>query len=283
MEGRRSRLVGLLWLFAGLVLALVVVGWLVRSFEANLAFFPTRGEDATPGAYGAPFTPMTVTTSDGERLRVWHLTHDDPRARIVYFHGNGGNLSLWSDILAGLARRRFEVVAFDYRGYGLSSGSPSEQGLYRDTEAVLALVHDRLRRIDIPLVYWGRSLGTTMAAYAATLRQPDGLIVEAGFPSMRAVVRTNPILWALSWFSTYEFPTARFLASNRAPVLVIHGDRDSVIPYALGRELHASLAGTAQLVTIKGGDHNDAEPADREAYWAAVEQFVASISSSRRQ
>jgi pimeloyl-ACP methyl ester carboxylesterase len=264
-----------MWMAAALVLAAVVVGWLVRSYEAKLAFFPTRGEDATPGAYGAPFTPMTVATTDGERLRVWHLTHEKPRARVVYFHGNGGNLSLWSDILVAIARRGFEVVAFDYRGYGLSTGTPSEQGLYRDVEAVLGLVHDRLRRSDIPLVYWGRSLGSTTAAYAATLREPHGVIVEAGFPSMRAVVRSNPILWALSWFSSYQFPTAAFLAATRAPVLVIHGDSDSVIPYALGQQLYAGLPNGSQFVTIRDGDHNDAEPRDAETYWAAIDRFVA--------
>jgi uncharacterized protein len=263
-----------MWVVAIAALAVVLVGWWVRSFEANLAFFPTRGEDATPGAYGVPYTPLNVTTTDGEKLHGWHLTREDARARVIYFHGNGGNLSLWSEILVALSRRGFDVVAFDYRGYGLSSGRPSEQGLYRDVEAMLGLVNDRLRRVDIPIVYWGRSLGSTMAAYAATLREPNGVIVESGFPSMRAVVRVNPILWALSWFSSYEFPTARLLSTTRAPVLVLHGDDDSVIPYRLGQELYAAIPGAKQFVTIKNGDHNDAEPADPETYWAAIEQFI---------
>jgi hypothetical protein len=270
-----------MWLVAVALLAIVLVGWLVRSYEANLAFFPTRGEDATPGAYGVPFTPTTVATSDGQRLRVWQLTHENARARVVYFHGNGGNLSLWSDILVAISRRGFEVIAFDYRGYGTSTGTPSEQGLYRDVEAVLGLVHDRLRRVDIPLIYWGRSLGSTMAAYAATLRPPDGVIVESGFPSMRAVVRSNPILWALSWFSTYRFPTAQFLSATQAPVLVLHGDADSVIPYELGQELYAALPGGKRFVTIKNGDHNDAEPEDAATYWTAIDQFVSAAAGSR--
>lgn len=267
----------LIWLLAVVVLAAMILAWLVRSYEANLAFFPTQGEDATPASYGVPFTATTITTSDGQRLRVWHLMHDRPRARIVYFHGNGGNLSLWSNILVAIARRGYEVVALDYRGYGLSTGRPSEQGLYRDTEALLALLQEGLRRADIPVIYWGRSLGSTMAAYAASLREPNGVIVEAAFPSVRALVRSNPLLWVLSWFSTYEFPTARLLSGNHAPVLVMHGDRDSVIPYELGQELHAALPGAKQFVTIKNGDHNDAEPADPDTYWRAVEQFVDAV------
>jgi pimeloyl-ACP methyl ester carboxylesterase len=268
---------GLLWIvgfvFVTLV-ALAALGWLVRFSEPQLAFFPTKGEDATPASFGIAFTPITVPTADGEQLRVWHLPHASPRAQVVYFHGNGGNLSLWSDVLVDLARHRFDVIGFDYRGYGLSTGAPSEGGLYRDTDAVLELAATRLRRADVPLIYWGRSLGTTVAAYASTRRAPDGVILEAGFPSMRAVVRSNPILSLLSWFSTYEFPTARWMTLSRVPALLLHGDADSIIPYELGRELHDAIPGPKQFVAIPGGDHNDPTPRDAAAYWGAVDAFV---------
>jgi len=274
-----------LWLIGVAIVVIVVVRWLVRAYEAHLAFFPTRGEDETPAASDLPFTPATVTTSDGEHLRSWHLVHDNPRARIVYFHGNGGNLSLWCDVLVDLWRQGYDVVAFDYRGYGESTGAPSEQGLYRDVDAFVRFVHERLPPATAPLIYWGRSLGTTMAAYAATVRPPDGVVLEAGFPSMRAVVRSSPVLWVLSWVSSYEFPTARWMAAARVPALVVHGDADSVIPYRLGQQLYAQLPGPKRLVTITGGDHNDAPPRDAKAYWEAVAGFVAEVreitSSSR--
>ena len=260
-----------------IVVALAVVRWLIRYYEPQLAFFPMKGEDATPAAYGVPFAPFTVTTADDERIRVWHLPHPNPRAQIVYFHGNGGNLSMWSDILVPIARQGFDVIAFDYRGYGLSTGTPTESGLYRDVDAVLAVAHGRLRRAGAPMIYWGRSLGTTMAAYAATVRKPAGVIVEAGFPSMRSVVRSNPMMLAASWFATYQFPTARYIASTTVPVLVLHGDRDSIIPFQLGRELFEAIPGPKQFVTIKGGDHNDAAPADPAAYWAAVDAFTRTL------
>ena len=266
-----------LWAIAMVIVAIALVRWLVRTYEANLAFFPMRGQDSTPAAYGVAFTAATVTTSDGERLHVWHLARDNPRAQVVYFHGNGGNLSLWSDVLVGLWQQGYDVVAVDYRGYGESTGKPSEQGLYRDVDAVVGFMHDRVRHPAAPLIYWGRSLGTTMAAYAATVREPNGIVLEAGFPSMRAVVRSSPILWALSWFSSYEFPTARWMSAVRAPVLVLHGDEDSVIPYGLGQQLYAQIPGPKQFLTIAGGDHNDLEPRDAKAYWNAVATFVANL------
>ena len=276
MPGGR-RVIGLLALAVAILVALVIVRWLVRYYEPQLAFYPTKGEDATPAAYGVPFTPLTVTTSDGARIRVWHMPHSNPRAQVVYFHGNGGNLSMWADILVPIARRGLDVIAFDYRGYGLSTGSPTEPGLYRDVDAVLELAHGRLRRAGVPLIYWGRSLGTTMAAYAATGKRPDGVILEAGFPSMASVVRSNPVLAVASWFASYEFPTARYLSGARVPALVIHGDADSVIPYQLGRELFETLPAEKRFFSVKGGDHNDAAAPDPQAYWGAVEEFLASV------
>jgi uncharacterized protein len=261
------------------VVAVLVLTWLVRRAEPWLAFFPVSGETVTPDSFGIAFTPLTITTKDGERLRAWHLPREDARAQVVYFHGNGGNLSIWSDVLAGLWQERFEVIALDYRGYGLSTGRPSEQGLYRDTDATLAHLHGGLRRPDVPLIYWGRSLGTTMAAYAASRHPPDGVVLEAGFPSVRSVLETNPVMWALSWVSSYRFPTAAWMAEVRQPTLVLHGDSDRVIPYRLGQRLYATLEGPKTFVTIPGGDHNDPAPRDAEAYWRAVSEFVQSLAT----
>lgn len=261
------------------LLLLAVVTAAVRVAQSKLAFFPTPGEQVTPERFGIPYTALTIDTSDGERLRAWHLKHDAPLARVVYFHGNGGNLALWSDVLAGVWHHGFDVVAVDYRGYGLSTGSPSEQGIYRDVEATIAFVHARLPSVDAPLVYWGRSLGTPVAAYAASRRPPDGIIFESGFPSMRSVLETNPLMWVMSWLSSYRFPTAEWMAEVRRPALVIHGTRDRVIRYSLGQRLHARLHEPKRFLSLEGVDHNDPIPREWPLYWDAVKGFVASIPS----
>jgi fermentation-respiration switch protein FrsA (DUF1100 family) len=200
-------------------------------------------------------------------------------ANVVYFHGNGGNLSNWAPILAGIVRHGYSVLAFDYRGYGLSSGRPTELGLYHDTGIVVQRAwSDSLPAL--PTIYWGRSLGGTMAAYAATVRPPDGIILESSFPDARAVVRGSTAMVILSLFATYRFPTAEFANRAKRPVLVLHGNRDSVISFSLGQELFERLAGPKQFVVIEGGDHNDAAPRDGETYWGAVERFVESLRPS---
>ena len=263
-------------------LAAIVVGLalFVRWLEPRMAFAPFAGEDVTPRTFGLAFEPLTIQTADGERLRAWRMDAPAPRARVLYFHGNGGNLSNWAPILAAIVQRGYSVAAIDYRGYGISTGQPTERGLYRDADAFVRTVwSDGDARM--PTIFWGRSLGAAVAAYAATVRKADGLILEAGFPTGRSTVRGSPILLALSVFASYRFPTAEYANRAQAPVLQMHGDRDSVVPFALGQELFAAIEGRKQFLVIPGGDHNDAAPTDPAAYWGAIERFVAGLPKSR--
>jgi fermentation-respiration switch protein FrsA (DUF1100 family) len=259
---------------------LVALAGLIRAVEARFAFFPIPGDTASPDALGVAFERHTLTTADGEHLRAWLLPSVNPRALVLYFHGNGGNLSVWLPILAGLQQRGYAVAAFDYRGYGASTGRPSERGLYRDADTAIAWAAQWVRP-GIPLVYWGRSLGTAVAAYAATRAHPDGVILEAGFPDARSLLRASPLLALLSRFSSYRFPTAEFARRAACPVLVLHGARDLVVPVEHGRALYDALPQPKWLVVVEGGDHNDIAPADPQAYWDAVRDFIDSETSAR--
>jgi len=263
---------------ASVIAVLVALVTAVRWLEPRFAFFPSAGEDRTPRDFGIEYEAVSIATRDGEQLRAWWLRHPSPKASILYFHGNGGNLSVWAPILSSIVHRGYEMLAFDYRGYGLSTGRPSEQGLYRDVDAVIDHFAKRASK-GAPLVYWGRSLGVVMAAYAATRGSSDGLILESGFPSTRALLRDSLVMFLLSGASSYRFPAAQFLqrrGSNR-PVLVLHGDHDRVVPIKQGWALFETMSEPKQFVAIPGGDHNDATPADPVTYWQAVDRFVADL------
>jgi fermentation-respiration switch protein FrsA (DUF1100 family) len=264
-----------------LIAVLLALPLVVRIFEARLAFFPIAGETLTPREFGVEFERLSVATGDGERLQAWKLLHPTPRALVLYFHGNGGNLSVWAPILSGIARQGYSVLAFDYRGYGGSTGWPTESGLYKDVEAMVQQLWERTARTK-PVIYWGRSLGTVMAAYASTIHGPDGLILESGFPDARSLVRSSPVLTFLAMFSSYRFPGADFLRGVTIPVLVVHGDDDHVVPFAQGRALFDRVTGPKQFFTIRGGDHNDAAPPDPEAYWQTVNRFVEDLPGRTR-
>jgi uncharacterized protein len=268
-----------MFLLTTLAVTAIALTVLVRWLEPRMAFFPFPGETETPRDFGVPFDAVTLTTADGERLRAWRMSASDARARIVYFHGNGGNLSNWAPTLAGIVHRGYSVFAIDYRGYGLSTGRPTERGLYRDVDAAVRQAWTDESRL--PLVYWGRSLGGSMAAYAATTRAPGGVIVESSFSNARAAVRDSPVLAILSLLASYRFPAARFLNRANVPVLVMHGTSDRVIPFARGRELFDELKTPREFFEIQGGDHNDAVPPDAAAYWAAIDRFIQQLPRRR--
>src|SRR5882672_5223552 len=239
----------------GITAAIVVLFAFVRHVEPRMAFFPAIGESVTPRQLGLDYQSLSISTRDGERLHGWSLAGPAARATILYFHGNGGNLSVWAPVVAAIARKGYAVLAFDYRGFGLSSGRPTERGLYEDVDAIVEHFW-RDSPAALPVVYWGRSLGAAMAAYAAGVRKPDALILESGFPDARSLLRESPLLALLALFSSYRFPAADFLGRLRSPVpvLVLHGDNDHVVPIAQGRALFDAVATPMkQFVSIRGG------------------------------
>jgi fermentation-respiration switch protein FrsA (DUF1100 family) len=264
-----------------LVLLVVVVAslWaLVVWLQPRMAFFPWTGIQETPARAGLQYTDVAVATADGVTLHGWWMEHPSPRGQVIYWHGNGGNLSLWLDVLVAIRRRGFSVLAVDYRGYGASAGTPSEKGIYLDARAVTGHFTKHLRRNHMPTIYWGRSLGCAPASLTAAESAPDALILESPFPDVRSLFAGNPVMLGLSLFSSYRFATSTHLESYRGPLLVIHGDADSVIPFAAGQQVF-SRAPTARktFVVLQGADHNDVV-ASHPAYWGAVDQFVQGLS-----
>jgi uncharacterized protein len=266
----------------------ITMRWLVARVEPRLTFFPSAGETETPRTIGLEYEAVSIRTADEETIAAWWMPHDAARGDVVYFHGNGGNLSIWLPILAGVQASGLNVLAFDYRGYGRSTGSPTEEGLYRDADAVLAELA-RLRQresaagatVRRPIIYWGRSLGGPVAAYATTVARPDGLILESTFPEKRAVLGRQLVLRTLDLLASFRFETADMLRGFDRPTLVMHGDSDSVVPYTVGRALFERLSEPKRFVTLRGADHNDFHPATAREYWEAVNDLVSHAGGGR--
>jgi fermentation-respiration switch protein FrsA (DUF1100 family) len=255
----------------------ILVWWL----EPRMAFFPTPGVQETPAAARLPFTDVSISTEDGETLHAWWLEHPEPSAQVIFFHGNGGNLSMWLDVVVELRRRGFSVLAVDYRGYGASTGRPSERGLYRDADATVRVFNERFRRPGTPVIYWGRSIGSAVAASAASRGACDALVLESPFPDMRSIFAGNPVMQLLSLFSSYSFSTSKFLERYERPLLVIHGDADSIIPYVAGRRVFdRARTSKKTFVAIPRADHNDLHVVSPELYWRTIDEFVSSLRTS---
>jgi uncharacterized protein len=257
------------------VVVLIVMKLAVSWLEPKMVFFPFRGEDDTPASMGIRYTALKLRTADGVQIAAWQLEPNAPKADIVYFHGNGGNLSMWLPVFATLHSFGYRVLAVDYRGYGLSEGLPTERGLMMDAEA--AVRHAAAQQSERPLIFWGRSLGGPVAAAATRVISPDALVLECTFPDKVSVVRWNPIFRLLNLFSSYRFDTVAPLRGFDKPVLVVHGDADTIIPYSLGKELYERLDAPKRLVTLRGADHNDLFDARHEAYWTPLRAFIDTL------
>jgi fermentation-respiration switch protein FrsA (DUF1100 family) len=264
------------WL-AMLVLAIVLLKGLVLVLEPRMAFFPIAGEQTTPRDRGLSYETLRIRTEDGETLSAWWLPREEAFADVLFFHGNGGNLSIWLDVIELMHRQGLAVLAIDYRGYGTSTGRPTEAGLYTDAAAAVAKFQSRLRTIGRPAVYWGRSLGGTVAAYATSIAKPDGLILESTFPDASWVKALNPVMTVLGVFSSYRFPTAEFLKDYDRATLVMHGEADAIVPFAQGRLLFERIAGPKRFARIDGLDHNDLAVLSNHGYWESVRSFVSGL------
>jgi hypothetical protein len=263
-------------------LLLVLLKLLVIWLEPKMAFFPIPGVQQTPDSAGVRYSDLRIGTSDGETLHGWWLEQPDPRAQVIFWHGNGGNLSLWLDLVLELHAHGFSVLAVDYRGYGASTGVPSQAGIYRDAEAVTREFHRRLARPDRPVLYWGRSLGSTIAAASAASHAPDGLVLESPIPDARSVLRANPALWALSFLSSYTFETSKHLRAYTGPLLVVHGERDTIVPVEAGRRVFQDAPSPRKtFVALPGARHNDPYFLDSAPYWHAVDALVDDLRAGR--
>ncbi|HSR52137.1 MAG TPA: alpha/beta hydrolase [Acidobacteriota bacterium] len=251
-----------------------VLWWAVPRIEKMYIFRPSGEVAKTPSDMGVPFEQHFIETPDGCRLSAWHLQPSDPLGAVVYFHGNGANLGILNEILINFHQAGLQVLAVDYRGYGWSSGTPSEEGLCVDAETAVRYFRDHLKAPKVPLIYWGRSLGCAFASYAARKLPPQGLILETPFPSKASLLRHYPQYRFFGLFSRVRLATAKHLHNHSFPVLVIHGDQDRTVPLEQGHLLYQKLDGPKEFFRVEGADHINLHLVDSEGYMNRVLSFV---------
>jgi fermentation-respiration switch protein FrsA (DUF1100 family) len=268
---------------AGLFLAVIVAfGVVVRStslVERHLIFFPDKELLQNPGSRGLEFEDVYFEASDGVRLNGWYVPGPGD-VTLVWFHGNAGNMFHRLDNLAQFHRRLgVNVFIFDYRGYGRSEGSPSEQGLYLDAEAAIKYLSSREDIDHRKLVLLGRSLGCAVAAEMATRHETYGVILESGFTSIQAMAgRAYPFLPGIGLFARAfigtKLDTISKVGGIEAPLMVMHGDRDKLVPYDMGRQIFAAAGPPKRFHTIEGAGHDDGYLVGGPAYYDAVADFL---------
>jgi uncharacterized protein len=257
------------------ILVFLLVGYgamvaLAYFAQRALMYFPDRTR-TPPALAGLPEAEeVVIETADGEKLVAWHVAAAEGKPVVLYFHGNGGALVHRVDRFRGLIANGNGLVALSYRGYGGSSGSPSEEGLLADAAAGYAFAAARYPAQRIAL--FGESLGTGVAIWLATEKPVARLLLQAPYTSIVDVA-----------VAAYPFLPARLLLKDRyrsdervggvtAPVLVLHGERDRVVPIQYGERLYALIRAPKKFVRFPEGGHVDL---DRQGALDIIRSFLA--------
>ncbi len=261
------------------------IGWpLLAAWTYLVLNFLARQATFHPAKYPAGFwdhqkqlraEDVWLQTSDAVRIHAWMLRpHEKTALLTVYLHGNAGNLTHRIDHMLEITSAGSNLFLVSYRGYGKSEGSPTEEGIYRDADAAYQYLAEQ-GYAPRQIVVHGESLGTAPAVDLASRRPCAGVILEAPFPSARAVAsRVLPLIGPLV---VSGLETAQKIPLLQAPLLIMHGDQDEVIPYDLGRQVFAAAREPKEFWTIPGAHHNDIIQTAGSQYRQRLKAFYAQV------
>jgi uncharacterized protein len=260
---------------------------LLRLFEPRLVYFPGNQRSLTPppASLALPVERVEIPTEDDITLVGWVIRAGSsvPGLWLLICHGNAGNLSEFDRPLhyAGLRHLGLNLLAFDYRGYGESGGTPSESGLYRDAQAAYRYLRDRERVPPERIVVFGHSLGSAVAVDLAGRVPAAGLILDGALTSTVDRGRELYPYIPVRWIATSRFNSLEKISSVRMPKLFLHAVGDEVIPLAHGRRLFEAATPPKTFVELQGG-HGDAFEVDSANYFGAIARFIGTLASEPR-
>ncbi len=245
-----KKILGVGVFFIAIVIALLYL------FQERILFQPEKLTDEYVFEFDHPFTEFFLETEKGDRLNAIHFKNENPKGVILYFHGNKGSLRRWGKIASFFVDKDYDVIIMDYRGYGKSKGEITEIDLYNDAQ--LFYQYAKERYIEDVITIYGRSLGTGIATKIASQNQPCNLVLETPYYNLNDVAQYWVPYLPTHLLLRYKIPTAEFMNHVRCNVTIYHGTDDRVVPYQSGERLYKSISTpNKQLITIKGGSHND--------------------------
>jgi uncharacterized protein len=238
--------------------------------QRSLMYFPDTVH-TTPAQAGLPEAEeVPLTASDGVHITAWYVAPQDGKPVIVYFHGNGGSLRYRVGRFKKLVGAGLGLVALEYRGYGGNPGSPSEGGLIADGEAAYAFAAARYPTKQI--VLWGESLGSGVAVAIAAEKPVGRVILETPFTSAAAVAAIHYWYMPVRLLMKDQFHSDERIGRVTAPLLILHGVRDQVVPYTMGERLFELANQPKHIVRFLDGGHEDL---DADGALHAVARFLA--------
>ncbi|MCF8131129.1 MAG: alpha/beta hydrolase [Deltaproteobacteria bacterium] len=244
--------------------------------ENFFVFHPQTDFHMIPEQMGLPYESINFKAEDGTNLHGWFFPLPGRSPVILFCHGNAGNISHRLGNVQKLLSNGCQVFIYDYRGYGKSTGNPSRKGIYSDGVAAYDyLVKNRNISPD-RIFLFGRSLGAAVAMEIAIQRPVKRLILESAFTSTKGLARTMPLFTLISPFLPAHYNNLKKIEMITVPILIIHGNRDEIIPFNMGEELFEVAPEPKAFYAIEGAGHNDTWLIGGRRYFETLERFIQS-------
>jgi uncharacterized protein len=244
--------------------------------ESFFIYFPQSHFDFRPEEFRLAYKDAYFDTEDGEKLHGWLFQGSDGGPVILHSHGNAGNISHRLDLVQPFLRRGLSVFLFDYRGFGKSSGRPSESGLYRDGIAAWTYLAEKEKIAPERIVLHGHSIGAAVAIEVALEKKVRGLVIESAFTSTKDMAKGMALFALFSQLLPAHYNNIEKIGRVSVPKLIVHGDRDEIVPFPMGQKLFEAALDPKFFYPVKDAGHNDAFVIGGEKYFRVFAEFARS-------
>ena len=242
----------------------------------SFLFFPEKNFYERPEDHGLKAQDVAVTTTDKVQLHGWFFEADPAKLTLLFFHGNAGNISGRLSKARGWVQRGLSVFLIDYRGYGRSAGKIEKaEDLLEDARGALGWLEVEKEILSQRIILYGESIGSYPAVELAKEKKFAGLILEAPFTTLHDLAKKH-YGWVPDFvLKSFTMPNEELISKARAPVFILHGDRDEICPKEMGERLYELAPSPKEFYGIPGGEHNDLPEVAGENYFDYPYRFIA--------
>jgi len=259
----------------------VILLIMISTLEKQMIYYPATYPDGfwDPERFGVTVEDVWFNAEDGVSLHGWYTkgAESDLDITLLWYHGNAGNITHRIENMRDLLELGVDVFIIDYRGYGRSEGAPDEAGIYKDGVAAYDYLINEKGLTKDNIVLFGRSLGTAVAVDVATKRDVRGMILESAFTDAKAMARIIMPFLPVGAVISSKFDSIRKIRNVHVPILFTHGDRDTIVPIDLGKELFNAAHEPKAFYTIQGADHNDTYIVGGADYYKQIKNFLEGL------
>jgi pimeloyl-ACP methyl ester carboxylesterase len=238
------------------VLIYLLIAIALHFFQEKFIFHPKQLDAAHLFNFSQPFSEVNLQVNSEKTISIVQFIIPDSirKGVVLYFHGNKDNVERYANFANTFTRNDYEVWMIDYPGFGKSTGERTEEILYEDAKLFYKLATSKFSKDSI--IIYGKSIGTGIASYLASVRDCKQLILETPYTSMHDLMSHYAFIYPVSWMAKYHLPTDKYLEHVKVPITIIHGKKDEVIPFKFSKRLKAKYP-SIRLFEVEKGKHND--------------------------